>query len=187
MGEVYRCRDPKLGRDVAIKTLPAELAHDPGRLSRFRGEARTLAALNHPGIAAIHGLEESGLGVRQSLGRYEDLFRAYRTSFESQHDGKVVDALDRGHAEGGYRRGLHLAADTLAARVGPGRGHVDPVPIVEIYQYAGDGERAMEWMEHMLAQHDPNAPGAALLPVPDELRRSSRFRSIRERMGLPAL
>jgi serine/threonine-protein kinase len=60
MGEVYRARDTRLGRDVALKTLPPELARDPDRIARFHREARLLAALNHPGIAAIHGLEESG-------------------------------------------------------------------------------------------------------------------------------
>src|SRR6266852_4453211 len=60
MGEVYRAHDTKLARDVAIKVLPANFVNDPERLSRFQREARMLAALNHPNIATIHGLEQSG-------------------------------------------------------------------------------------------------------------------------------
>ena len=56
MGEVYRATDTKLGRDVAIKVLPASVAQDAERLSRFDREARTLAALNHPNIAQIFPL-----------------------------------------------------------------------------------------------------------------------------------
>ena len=58
MGEVWRARDQKLGREVAIKTLPAEFAQDEERLARFEREAKLLASLNHPNIAAIYGFEE---------------------------------------------------------------------------------------------------------------------------------
>ncbi len=63
MGEVYRARDTKLGRDVALKVLPDLFADDPERLARFQREARVLASLNHPNIASIYGLEETE-GVR---------------------------------------------------------------------------------------------------------------------------
>jgi serine/threonine-protein kinase len=63
MGEVWRARDTKLGREVAIKTLPQGFSSDTDRLTRFEREARVLAALNHPNIAAIYGLEESQ-GIR---------------------------------------------------------------------------------------------------------------------------
>src|SRR5215203_1636103 len=59
MGEVYRATDTNLARQVAIKVLPASVAADPDRLARFDREAKTLAALNHPNIAAIYGLEKS--------------------------------------------------------------------------------------------------------------------------------
>ena len=57
MGEVYRARDARLGRDVAIKVLPTAAALDPDRLARFDREARLLASLNHPHIATLHGIE----------------------------------------------------------------------------------------------------------------------------------
>jgi len=60
MGEVYRARDRKLGREVAIKILPEAFAQDPMRLTRFDREARMLASINHPALAAIYGLEEAG-------------------------------------------------------------------------------------------------------------------------------
>jgi eukaryotic-like serine/threonine-protein kinase len=60
MGEVYRGRDAKLGRDVALKILPAAFATDAERLARFHREAQVLASLNHPHIAQIYGFEDSG-------------------------------------------------------------------------------------------------------------------------------
>ena len=63
MGDVYAARDTKLGRTVALKVLPETLAHDADRIMRFQREARVLASLNHPNVAAIHGIEEAE-GVR---------------------------------------------------------------------------------------------------------------------------
>src|SRR5688572_11998785 len=71
MGEVYRATDSRLKRDVAIKVLPASMSADPDRLARFQREAEVLAALNHPQIASIYGLEEvssrSGSGPVRAL------------------------------------------------------------------------------------------------------------------------
>jgi serine/threonine protein kinase len=60
MGEVYRARDTKLGREVAIKVLPEAVEQDPERIARFEREAKALAALNHPHIATLFGMEQSG-------------------------------------------------------------------------------------------------------------------------------
>ena len=60
MGEVYRARDPRLGREVAIKVLPSAVADDPVRMSRFEQEARAVAALNHPNILAVYDIGEQG-------------------------------------------------------------------------------------------------------------------------------
>src|SRR6266516_4604957 len=72
MGEVYRARDSRLGRDVAIKVLPRVFTADPDRLARFEREARMLAALNHPHIGAIYGLE----GADPSMGSGQSEVRA---------------------------------------------------------------------------------------------------------------
>ncbi len=63
MGEVYKARDTKLGREVAVKVLAEAITQNPERLNRFEREARLLASLNHPNIATIHDIEESD-GVR---------------------------------------------------------------------------------------------------------------------------
>jgi Tol biopolymer transport system component len=69
MGEVFRARDTKLNREVAIKVLPAEFASDAERVARFKREAQVLASLNHPNIAGIHGLEETGADSGTASGR----------------------------------------------------------------------------------------------------------------------
>ncbi|MEO1129514.1 MAG: protein kinase [Planctomycetota bacterium] len=71
MGVVYLARDTRLDRQVAIKALPAELASDPSRLERFEREAKTLASLNHPNLAGIHGVEEQD-GAKYLVLEYVD-------------------------------------------------------------------------------------------------------------------
>jgi serine/threonine protein kinase len=87
MGEVYRGRDTKLDREVAVKVLPGSLARDPKRLARFEREAKVLASLNHPNIAQIYGVQEAEgyqalvmeLVTGQTLAaRIKKLARAYR-------------------------------------------------------------------------------------------------------------
>src|SRR5215831_8213134 len=63
MGEVYRAKDLRLGREVALKVLPADVASNPDRLARFEREARTVAGLNHPNIVTLHSFEDED-GIR---------------------------------------------------------------------------------------------------------------------------
>src|SRR5437764_1191867 len=116
MGEVFRARDTKLNRDVAIKVLPDSFANDPDRLARFTREAQTLAALNHPNIAHIHGLEESG-GVRalvMELVEGEDLSAHIARGAMPLVDAlpvakQIADALEAAHEQGIIHRDLKPA------------------------------------------------------------------------------
>ena len=117
MGEVYRARDTKLGRDVAIKVLPAAFAQDAERVARFRREAHVLASLNHPNIAAIHGLEESEgvLALALELVEGEDLaLRLKRgpipVDFAERHAGPedVLIVVEVADSSLGYDRGAKL-------------------------------------------------------------------------------
>jgi eukaryotic-like serine/threonine-protein kinase len=67
MGEVYRARDTKLKRDVALKVLPEAFARDPGRMARFQREAEVLASLNHPNIAHTYGVEGTRISGRTRI------------------------------------------------------------------------------------------------------------------------
>jgi serine/threonine-protein kinase len=111
MGEVYRASDSKLGRDVAIKILPAEFARNPERLARFRREARTLASLNHPNIAAIYGLEESGEAdvLVLELVEGEMLRGALPVQTALDRAFQVAEALEAAHDKGIIHRDLKPA------------------------------------------------------------------------------
>ena len=116
MGEVYRARDPRLGRDVAIKVLPAGAALDPDRLARFDREARLLASLSHPHIATLHGIEHcdgvQGLVLELVEGDTlaDIIARGPMPVREALRlGGQIADALDAAHAKGVIHRDLKPA------------------------------------------------------------------------------
>lgn len=123
MGEVYRARDTKLGRDVALKILPDVFAADPERLARFEREARTLASLNHPHIAHLHGLQDSestGSGeararaIVMELVEGEDLAAKIRRGPIALDEAlaiarQVASALEGAHEQGIVHRDLKPA------------------------------------------------------------------------------
>ena len=116
MGEVYRARDTKLNRDVALKVLPDSFATDPDRLARFQREAQVLASLNHPNIAHIHGLEDSG-GVRalvMELVEGEDLAQRITRGAILIDEAlpiakQIAEALEAAHEQGIIHRDLKPA------------------------------------------------------------------------------
>jgi WD40 repeat protein len=122
MGEVYRARDTRLNRDLAIKVLPPAFAQDPERLARFRREAQLLAALNDPHIAAIHGLEETDglVALVLELAEGEDLAArlkrgALPVDEALQAARQIAQGLEAAHEKGIVHRDLKPANIKLDA------------------------------------------------------------------------
>jgi serine/threonine-protein kinase len=113
MGEVWKARDTKLDREVAIKVLPADVAKDPERLARFEREAKVLASLNHPNIAQIYGLEESanGRALVMELVPGETLKGPLRleTALALTCARQLAEALEAAHEKGITHRDLKPA------------------------------------------------------------------------------
>src|SRR5271166_1488750 len=107
MGEVYRAKDTKLDREVAIKVLPDALAPDPDRLARFEREAKVLASLNHPNIAQIYGIEERALVMELVPG--ESLQGPLPLETALNYAGQIADALEAAHEKGIIHRDLKPA------------------------------------------------------------------------------
>jgi len=107
MGEVYRARDTKLDRDVAIKVLPQLLANDPERLARFEREAKVLASLNHPNIAQIYGLEQRALVMELVAG--ETLKGPLPVETALNYARQIACALEAAHEKGITHRDLKPA------------------------------------------------------------------------------
>src|SRR5213592_2265486 len=98
MGEVYRAKDTKLDREVAIKILPEAFARDPERLARFEREAKALASLNHPNIAQIYGVEERALVMELVEG--ETLSGPLPLNTALNYARQIADALEAAHDKG---------------------------------------------------------------------------------------
>src|SRR6266852_6522118 len=116
MGQVYRARDTKLDRDVAIKILPDAFAHDSDRLARFTREAQTLASLNHANIAIIHGLEQAGdvHALVMELVEGDDLSQRIARGAIPLAEAlpiaqQIADALEAAHEQGIIHRDLKPA------------------------------------------------------------------------------
>ncbi len=107
MGEVYRARDTKLDRDVAIKVLPPDFAHDPERLARFEREAKVLASLNHPNIAQIYGIEDRALIMELVAGEMLKGPLPLETALNFAK--QIADALEAAHDKGIVHRDLKPA------------------------------------------------------------------------------
>src|ERR1039458_10205754 len=107
MGEVYRARDTKLNRDVALKVLPQAMAGDAGRLRRFEREAQVLAALNHPNIAAIYGMEGPALVMEFVDG--ETLAGPLPVEEAIALAKQIAEALEYAHEKGIIHRDLKPA------------------------------------------------------------------------------
>jgi serine/threonine-protein kinase len=107
MGEVYRARDTKLDREVAIKVIPPALAQDPERLARFEREAKVLASLNHPNIAQIYGVEERALVMELVAG--ETLKGPLPLDTALNYARQIADALEAAHEKGIIHRDLKPA------------------------------------------------------------------------------
>src|SRR5258708_29754595 len=104
MGEVYRATDTKLGRNVAIKVLPAGFAEDPARMARFERGAQLLAALNHPNIAAIYGIEQGALVMELVEG--DDLKGPLPIDTALNYARQIAEGLEAAHEKGIIHRDL---------------------------------------------------------------------------------
>ena len=131
MGEVYRARDPKLERDVAIKVVPAAVAQDADRLARFEREARSLAALNHPNIAQIYAVEDNAIVMELVPGAPLHGPLPLHTALE--YAKQIASALEAAHDRGIVHRDLK-----------PGNVMVTPDGVVKVLDFGLAGRAASD-------------------------------------------
>jgi Tol biopolymer transport system component len=131
MGEVYRARDTKLDREVAIKVLPPAVAQDPERLARFEREARSLAALNHPNIAQIYAVENNAIVMELVPG--ETLRAPLSIDIALDYARQIAAALEAAHEKGIVHRDLK-----------PGNVMVTPDGVVKVLDFGLAGRATSE-------------------------------------------
>jgi Tol biopolymer transport system component len=178
MGEVYRARDTKLGREVAIKILPRAFTADPDRLARFEREARVLATLNHPHIGAIYGFEESeGVGalvlelvegetLAERIGRAGSKGAGLPVKEALAIARQIADALDAAHEKGIVHRDLK-----------PANIKITPDGVVKVLDFglakAGGGGAASDTRSPTMTvggTHDGIIVGTAAYMSPEQAR-----------------
>src|SRR6266446_6466556 len=148
MGEVYKARDTKLDREVAIKVLPHLLAQDPERLARFEREAKVLAALNHPNIAQIYGLEQRALVMELVPG--ETLKAPLPPETALNYARQIAEALEAAHEKGITHRDLK-----------PANVKITPAGVVKVLDFG----LAKAAEEPSTAADPANAPTVTMSPT----------------------
>jgi Tol biopolymer transport system component len=175
MGEVYRAHDARLGRDVAIKILPADMSNDPGCRVRFEREARLLAALNHPHIATIFGVEDAAVPSGSTCAIVMELVdgptlseRLAKGPLPPQEAlviaSQIVDALDAAHGKGIVHRDLK-----------PANIKVTPSGVVKVLDFglatvAADSAEAERDQTHSLLTRSGAVIGTASYMSPEQVR-----------------
>src|SRR5262249_43781187 len=152
MGEVYRARDTKLKRQVALKVLPEMFAHDPGRMVRFQREAEVLASLNHPNIAHIYGVEDCALAMELVEG--ETLAGPLPIEAALNYAKQIAEALEYANERGVIHRDLK-----------PANVKITPEGVVKLLDFglakAVSGANASAIARSHQENEDPAAPSDA--------------------------